>query len=77
MFADFEDDWEDLRIEIDELHDAGEEVVALCRVRARGRASGVDLDVPIAILWRLRGGKVIFGRTFSEQIDGLRAAGLA
>lgn len=76
MFIDFDEDWEELRIEIDELRDADEEVVALCHLRSRGRASRVDLDVPVGFVWRLRAGKVVYGKIYSEQADALRAAGL-
>ena len=76
MFIDFDDDWDYLRIEIDELREAGEEVVALCHLRSRSRAGGVDLDVPVAFVWRFRDGKAVFGKVFSEPQDGLEAAGL-
>ncbi len=77
MVADLAEDWEYMRIAVDELFDAGEDqVVALCRLRSRGRASGMDLDVPIAFVWRLRDGKVAYSRSFSEQADALKAAGL-
>ena len=76
MFVDFDEDWEYLEAEIDELREADDEVVALCHLRSRGRASGVDLDVPVAFLWRFREGKLIYGKVFSQPDDALRAAGL-
>jgi ketosteroid isomerase-like protein len=76
MLADFDQDWELVRMDPDEFRDAGDQVVVLGRLRARGRASGVDLDVPMGFVWRLRDGKVVYARSFSEQADALRAAGL-
>jgi ketosteroid isomerase-like protein len=77
MLADLTEDWESMTIEIDELRDAvDDQVVALCHLRSRGRASRMDLNVPMAFLWRLRDGKVVYGKTFSEQAEALRAAGL-
>lgn len=76
MFVDFKEDWEYLRIELDELRDAADWVVAPCHLRSRGRASGVDLDVPVAFVWRFREGKLTYGKVFSEQDDALRAAGI-
>ncbi len=76
MFVELDQDWEHVRIEIDELRDAGEEVVALCHLRSRGRVSGVDLDMPLAVLWRFRRGKILYLKSFSEPADALRAAGL-
>ena len=76
MFADFDEDWEYVQIEIGEFRGAGEQAVALVRLRSRGRASRVDLDVPVTFLWRFREGKVIYGKVFSEHADALREAGL-
>jgi ketosteroid isomerase-like protein len=76
MFADFDEDWEYLRLEIDDVREAGEEVVLLGRLLSRGRASRVDLEVPIGFVWRVRNGKLVHGKTFSEPADALRAAGI-
>jgi ketosteroid isomerase-like protein len=76
MLADFDQDWEFVRMDAEEFHDAGDQVVLLGRLQARGRASGVDLDVPMGFVWRLREGKVVYARSFSEQDDALRDAGL-
>jgi ketosteroid isomerase-like protein len=76
MFADFEEDWEYLQIEIDDLRAADDEVVAMAHLRSRGHASRVDLNVPVAFLWRFREGKIVYGKVFSEQADALREAGL-
>jgi ketosteroid isomerase-like protein len=76
MLADFDQDWEFVRMDAEELREAGDQVVLLGRLRARGRASGVDLDVPLGFVWRLRDGKVVYARSFSEQADALRDAGL-
>jgi ketosteroid isomerase-like protein len=76
MFADFDEDWEYLRLEIDDVREAGEHVVLMGRLLSRGRASGVDLEVPIGFVWRLRDGKLVHGKTYSDQADALRAVGL-
>lgn len=77
MLADLAEDWESMTIEIDELREAGEDqIVALCHLHSRARTSRVELDVPLAFLWRLENGKVTYGKTFSEQADALRAAGI-
>ena len=77
MLADLAEDWESMVFEIDELRAADDDqVVLLGRLITRGRASRMDLDVPIALLWRLRDGKVVYGKTFSEPAEALRAAGL-
>jgi len=70
------EEWEDVRFEIDEARDAGEQVVGIGRFRARGRASGVDINVPLGALTRVRHGKIVYGRFFSEPADALEAAGI-
>ena len=76
MLADFDQDWESLHLEPEEFKDAGDTVVVLGRLRARGRTSGVDLDVPMGFVWKLRDGKGAYAETFSEPQDALRSAGL-
>ena len=76
MLADFDQDWDFVRMDAEEFREAGDQVVVLGRLRARGRTSGVDLDVPMGFVWRLRDGKVAYARSFSEPADALRDAGL-
>ena len=76
MLADFDEDWEFVQMDPDELRDAGDTVVVLGRLQARGRTSGAELDVPMGFVWRLRDGKAAYAETFSKPEDALRAAGL-
>jgi ketosteroid isomerase-like protein len=69
--------WEAIRYEADELLDAGDSVLAMTRVSARGRASGVELMYETPQLWTFRDGKVIRMRVFSDRDEALAAAGLA
>lgn len=38
--------FDDFRLEIEEIIDAGEQVIVIARVRGRGAASGADVDTP-------------------------------
>jgi ketosteroid isomerase-like protein len=43
----------------------------------RGRTSGVDVDVPAwAMVWTLRGGKVVRMRIYPDHAGALEAVGL-
>jgi len=71
------EDFENVRFEIDEARDAGAQVVGIGRFRARGRASGVDLNVPLGVLTKVREAKILYMRFFTEPADALEAAGLS
>jgi ketosteroid isomerase-like protein len=60
--AEMSQEWEEVCFEVDEIRGAGEQVVALGRVRARGRASGVERDVPLALVGVVRDKKVVYSR---------------
>jgi ketosteroid isomerase-like protein len=70
-------DFEEVRLEFEEMRDAGDQVVGIGRFRARGRASGVDINVPLGVLTRVRRGKIVYMRFFTEPADALEAAGLS
>lgn len=76
FWEDLNADWEDLRLPIEELRESGDRVVAICRMTARGRASGVDVDVRFGTLWQLRDGEVTRLESFSDPEEALRAAGI-
>jgi ketosteroid isomerase-like protein len=77
FLAEMTQDFEEVRFEIDEAHDAGEQVVGIGRFRARGRASGVDLNVPLGVYTRVRDKRIVYTRMFSEPAEALKAAGLS
>jgi ketosteroid isomerase-like protein len=69
--------WESIAYLPTEMIDAGgDEVLALVRVTARGRASGAEVSYEHGQLWTLRDGRVVRMRVFSDHDEALRAAGL-
>ena len=75
LWDDLNTDWDQLELPVEQMRDGGEVVLALGRLTARGRASGVELDVPIGQVWELRDGKVVRMEAYSEPADAVRAAG--
>jgi ketosteroid isomerase-like protein len=71
--------WSDLQFEIQDVVDAGDEVVLLIRNhRMWGRHSGLEAEVPpYGIVFTFRGGKVARWRNFPDQPSALEAAGLS
>jgi ketosteroid isomerase-like protein len=74
--ADWERSWESWRWEPEKFIDAGERVVAVLRVHARGRESGVDLDRIDGAVWTLRDGKCVRLDYYGSREQALEAAGL-
>jgi uncharacterized protein len=70
--------WEDFRVDVEEIRDAGDDKVFLAtRDRGRGKSSGVDVEMPVFHVWTLKGGKVIRGAAFPSRQQALKAAGLS
>jgi ketosteroid isomerase-like protein len=69
--------FDDLRFEVSEFRDLGDELLAFGRVHAHGTQSGVEIDSPLAWLVRAKNGKAIWVRTYLDPKEALEAAGLS
>jgi hypothetical protein len=76
-FESFFEVMEDIRFEPQELIDAGDQVVVLVRLHARGKDTGIEADQSLFQVWTVRDGKALRLETFAERSDALRAAGLS
>jgi ketosteroid isomerase-like protein len=63
-------------LEVDELIDAGDQVVAVTRERGVGRGSGIPVGSTAVSVWTLANGKVTQVQVFDERQEALEAAGL-
>ena len=69
--------WEEERIEVDELRDLGERVLALFRWCGRGKGSRVEVEHLAAAIYDMRGGMIVRAEFFFEdRPKALEAAGL-
>jgi ketosteroid isomerase-like protein len=68
--------WEDFREENERLIDVGDKVLALQTIAGRGRASGVEVRAPGALIWTVRDGLVTRVEMFLDQAEALKAVGL-
>jgi ketosteroid isomerase-like protein len=75
-FAVAADAWDSLQLEPDELVEGGDEVVILGTAVGKGRASGAEVRLPVAIHFKLRRGKISYCETCTDQAAALREAGL-
>ena len=69
--------WDEHRIEVHELIDAGDRVVVFQREYQRGRRSGVELVLDAAVLVDVRDGRIVRVQGFMERGAALDAAGLS
>ena len=71
------DTMDEVRFEVDELIDAGERVVAVCRLVTRSATTGIELEQGVAMVWTLRDGLAVRLDPFATRDEALRAAGIA
>jgi hypothetical protein len=65
--------FDEFGIEPEQFHEKGDLVAVPVRQRARGGASGVELEIRIGHLWTVRDGKVARLDVFAARDDALRA----
>jgi ketosteroid isomerase-like protein len=69
------DPWDDYEFEVEELHDAGDKVVAVLHESGRSKA-GVPVEQAFSQVLTFRDGKQIRAVTYASRADALEAAGL-
>jgi ketosteroid isomerase-like protein len=75
---DWPNQWEDFRMDLIEIIDAGDEVaVSVTRHRGRGRESGIEMDFEVFYVQRGRDGKLARMEMFFSREQALEAAGLS
>jgi ketosteroid isomerase-like protein len=78
FLSSFQRHWDEFRWEPEAViaSPAGDRVLGLVRLIARGRASGATVDAEIAHVYDLEGGKVLRVRTFFDRDLARREAGI-
>jgi uncharacterized protein len=69
--------FDDPRVEVHELVDAGDKVVACVTNHGRGKQSGVAVGWKQWTVWTLREGKAVRGQAFLTEAEALESAGLS
>jgi ketosteroid isomerase-like protein len=70
------DTWEEHRLEVEDVVEDGDSVVAQVHITARGKGSGVKVDVRFYAQIKVQDGKVIYIYDHEDRADALEAAGL-
>jgi ketosteroid isomerase-like protein len=75
-FAELREAWEILDHTPLEVVDAGDVIAFLCKIRLRGRTSGIELDSRLGQVFWIEGGLIVRERDFSDWDEALRALGV-
>jgi ketosteroid isomerase-like protein len=73
-FATWTGAWDDYRVEVDELIDLDDDVLARTRHLGRGKDSGIEVEMQIFQLWTLRNDKVVRARMYYDEAEAREAA---
>jgi ketosteroid isomerase-like protein len=73
----FLESFRDLRVDVLEVIDAGDRVIASTRIHGRGAASGASVEDAYVNVYRLRDGLVVEGWEYRTEQEALEAVGLA
>jgi ketosteroid isomerase-like protein len=76
FFADLEETWASLHIEVDEVRDGPGWVLAFGLLKARGASSGVDVEIHFGWVLRARDGLLTSFRVYTNREEALEAVGL-
>jgi ketosteroid isomerase-like protein len=68
--------WEDWRLEVKELIDAGDDVVAIVHQSGRSKTTGLPVDMTFAQVWSYQDGKQTRMRMYADPQEALEAVGL-
>ena len=76
MLRDLNEAFSEIHIEISEIQDLGDRLVAIGRNRARGRGSGAQTETPFALVTEVKNGRTISVRGYLDPKQALEAVGL-
>ncbi len=69
--------WDEHRVELEEVVDAGDSVVASAHITAKGSASGVEVDLRLHMEFRARDGRIAYVYEHQDKAEALEAVGLS
>ena len=63
-------------MDVEQIIDAGDQVVAVVHERATGRGSGLEVDQHLAQVLTIQDGRVVRIESFTDRADAVKALGL-
>ena len=77
VVSEWDSTFPDLHVDLSEVRDLGERLLAIGCLRGRGRESGVETETNIVFLAELKNGRVARLREYLDPQEALEAAGLS
>lgn len=71
------DPWDEFRVEVIEIREVGDRVLARYQVTARGKGSTVELTADAGSVFEFRDGKIFRARAYLDWNGALEAVGLS
>ena len=68
--------WDDWELEVESLHEAGDQVLAIMHQSGRSKEAGLPVAMTFAMLWTVRDGMQLRMEMYSDAAEAMRAAGL-
>jgi ketosteroid isomerase-like protein len=75
--VEFFDAWDSVTATAERIASAGNKVISIETWRARGRASGVEIEVRHSSIWTVVEGKITYFANYGNPEAAFEAAGLA
>ena len=67
--------WEEYRVEPHEFVERGDQIVVPLKQSARGRGSGVEVEMEAAFVLSARGGRLVAWRLYADPAEALASVG--
>src|SRR6266566_2562727 len=68
--------FEENHLEIEEILDAGDDLLVILHLEGRGRGSGAEVDVRLYLHMKVRDGRVVYVFEHEDRAEALKAVGL-
>jgi len=76
-FEDFEEVWGEVRVEPEAYFDLGERTLMFYRLQARGRQSGAEVSMELAMVVRWRENLLVYSKVYTERAEALSELGVS
>ncbi len=72
----FVDAWSEMRVDMEEIVEEGDSVLASIHVTGLGKSSGVEVDTRLYMEFKIRDGRIVYVFEHTDRASALEAMGL-